>query len=474
MHSFINPEATFFVAQWVFIKLLGLTYFIAFGSLLLQVKGLYGSNGIIPLTEIFKGIKRAKNYLHYYYTPSIFWISTSDKMLVGTAVAGMLISLLVLAGLSVSFSLFILYFLYLSFTTVCIYFLSFQWDILLLEVGFAGFLFSLQTPPLPITVFLMWVILFRFMFSSGIVKFLLGSQEWRNLTAMDYHYETQPIANRWAYYFHHQSKAFSKFSTVMIFFSEIILPFFIFTTAELRLFACIFMVLFQILIMFTGNFAFFNILTIALCFTLVDDSFVPALKNVLAPVVATPDLATAFFVSITSMLLIVLNFMQLVDLFKPLPFIERILRIIQPFYLVNRYGLFSYMTTRRFEIIVEGSLDGEHWQAYEFKWKPGDLKIPPRQVAPHQPRLDWQMWFAALGQSRQNPWFMYFMFRLLEDSPYVLKLLKHNPFADAPPKYVRALLYEYHFSTAEEKKMSGEWWKRKYLGLYLPPVDRRW
>lgn len=472
MNTFINPDATFIVAQWLFIKLLGISYLSAFWSLLVQIQGLYGSQGIIPMGEIFKGIRKTKRLSHFYYTPSLFWFSTSDVMLRWTAIAGMIASLFVIGGVAVPWFLFILFILYLSYVSTCIYFLSFQWDILLIEVGFAGFLFSLQTPPLPIAVFLMWVILFRFIFSSGIVKFLLGSGEWRNLSAMEYHYETQPLPTRLGYYFHHQSKAIAHLSTVIVFIVEIIVPFFIFTNSEIRFVTCIILVVFQLLIMLTGNYAFFNLLTLALCCTLVDDRYLPGMKDYLTSPTPSPDLATSFFVSITAMILIVLNFFRLVELFRPLPFVERVMRVINPFYLVNHYGLFSYMTTRRYEIIVEGSEDGQTWHAYEFKWKPGDLKVPPRQVAPHQPRLDWQMWFAALGQVGQNPWFRRFIYRLLEGSPNVLKMLKHNPFPLAPPKYIRAILYDYHFTSRENRKKTGEWWERKYIRMYLPPISK--
>lgn len=471
MHTFIDTETTFIVGQWAFIKLLALSYLVAFWSLLVQVKGLYGELGIIPFVEIFKGIKRSRHFKHFYYNPSIFWYSTSDRMLQGVAITGILGSILVLLGIAVPWILFILCFLYLSYASVGIYFLSFQWDVLLVEVGFAGFIFSLQTPPLPIAVFLMWIIFFRFMFSSGLAKFLFGSKEWRNLTAMDYHYETQPLPNRIAYYFHHLPKYLGYFSTIMIFFFEIVLPFFIFTTSEIRFYAFLLMVFFQLLIMLTGNFAFFNILSLALCFPLLDDQHVLWAKNLLAPTITPPDLAVSLFVSAAGITLIVLNFFQFVELFRPLPFVQRILRVISPFYLVNRYGLFSYMTTYRYEIIVEGSNDGENWKAYEFKYKPGDLQVAPRQVAPHQPRLDWQMWFAALSHARNNPWFIRFVHRLLEGSPAVLKLLKSNPFPDAPPKYIRALLYDYHFTTNKIRKKTGDWWQRKYLGIYLQPVS---
>lgn len=467
MHLFIPPETSFVVGQWAFIKVLGLSFLIAFWSLFIQVKGLYGSQGILPAPEIFKGIKKSRRLTHYYYTPSIFWLNSSDLMLRGTAIVGMIGSLLILAGVWIPTMLLILCILYLSYVSIGLYFLSFQWDILLIEVGFAGFIFSLQIPPLPIAVFLIWVLLFRFIFSSGIVKFLLGSDEWRRLTAMKYHYETQPLPNRIAYYLHQLPRSFAKFQTLAIFFFEIILPFFIFTTPEIRLITFILLVTFQILIMLTGNFAFFNLLTISLCFPLIDDHYFPWAKELILPVASPPDLATSLFVSMISVILIVLNFFQLVELFRPIPFADRILRILSPFFLVNRYGLFSYMTTIRHEIIIEGSIDGENWKTYEFKYKPGDTKRVPIQVAPHQPRLDWQMWFAALGQARQNPWFSRFIHCLLRGSPDVLKLLAFNPFPEAPPRYIRALLYDYHFTTPETKNQTGEWWERQYIGLYL-------
>lgn len=472
MHTFINPEATFVYAQWIFIKLLAICYLVAFWSLFVQIKGLYGSGGIIPMSEIFKGTKRGNHFQHFYYVPSIFWLNTSDRMLRGTAIAGMIGSLLVLAGIAVPFILFILCFLYLSYVSTCLYFLSFQWDILLIEVGFVGTIFSIQTPPLPIAVFLMWILLFRFMFSSGVVKFLFGSSDWRKLSALDHHYETQPLPNRIAYHMHHLPKAFSHFSNAVVFVVELIIPFLIFTNAELRFVAFLVLIIFQFLIIATGNYAFFNLLTIALCFPLIDDRYLSWMKNIITIPVAEPTIFTSLFVSMTSMLLIVLNFFQLVQLFKHLPIVDRIMGFLSPFYIVNHYGLFSYMTTRRNEVIIEGSEDGAHWKEYEFKWKPGDTKNPPRQVAPHQPRLDWQMWFAALGLARQNPWFTRLIHRLLEGSPDVLQLLKHNPFPDQPPKLIRAQLYRYHFSTSEQKKETGDWWVREYVGIYYPPTSK--
>nr|WP_166157427.1 lipase maturation factor family protein [Neochlamydia sp. AcF84]NGY95652.1 Lipase maturation factor 1 [Neochlamydia sp. AcF84] len=472
MQNFIESNATFIAGQWVFIKLLGLCYFLAFWSLFIQVKGLYGAKGILPMQEIFNGIRRSKTYTHYLRTPSIFWINTEDKMLKGVALVGIIGASLVLCGVAVSWMLFILCLLYLSYVSPSLYFLSFQWDVLLLEVGFAGFLLSLQSPPLPIAVFLLWIILFRIMFSSGIAKFLLGSQEWRNLSAMQYHYETQPLPNKIAYFFHHQPKWFAQLSTLAVFLFEIILPFFIFTHPDLRAYTFLILMLFQSILTLTGNFTFFNGLTIALSFVLLEDNYLPWLQPFLPLSNSPRELSTSLLVSILAISLIVLNFFQLVQLFRSLPSVERVFAIISPFYLVNKYGLFSRLATQRYEIEVEGSEDGRIWKTYEFKWKPGDLKIPPRQAAPYQPRLDWQLWFAAHGEVKHNPWFTRFIYRLMENSPEVVKLMKNNPFPDKPPTYMRANLYEYHFTTSQEKKESGNWWKRKYVGIYLPPVSK--
>jgi hypothetical protein len=146
---------------------------------------------------------------------------------------------------------------------------------------------------------------------------------------------------------------------------------------------------------------------------------------------------------------------------------------IEPLRSVNRYGLFAVMTTRRPEIVVEGSDDGRTWRPYEFRWKPGDLRLRPRFVAPHQPRLDWQMWFAALDTCEENPWLVNFLARLLQGEPAVLHLIRSNPFPAGPPRFVRALLYDYHFADRETRRRTGAWWRRELLGPYCPVVSRQ-
>jgi hypothetical protein len=181
-------------------------------------------------------------------------------------------------------------------------------------------------------------------------------------------------------------------------------------------------------------------------------------------------------IAIATGICILLLFCSLADvtgqvLHWTLPGSEQALGTVAPFEVVNSYGLFAVMTTTRLEIILEGSTDGTNWQPYEFKYKPGDLQRVPRWVEPHQPRIDWQMWFAALGNYEQNPWLLRFVLRLLQGSPDVTRELANNPFTNVPPTYVRALAYEYHFTSWSERRATGAWWKREYRGVYLPPVD---
>jgi len=421
---------------------MAITYFLAFWSLWVQVLGLYGSKGILPIQKY------------------------SDFIIINGTLAGMLIALLALVGIYPAPLFFCLYLLYLQYHKKGGDFLAFQWDILLLEMGFMTFLYAIQTPPPYAMVFLFWVFLFRFMFSSGIVKILSSCPSWRTFSAMDFHYETQPLPNSIAYYMHQLPRSFGKFSQWVTYFIELVVPFFIFTPMPIRFGVFVLLVSFQILILLTGNYAFFNLLTIVLCIPLLNDSHLPDLPFGMA---FSATLWTSVPLTFIAMLLIVLNLVEIADLYFDLRHIQRIVRSwFSPYRLLNHYGLFAVMTTKRNEIIIEGSDDGENWKVYEFKYKPGALKERPCQVAPHQPRLDWQMWFASLRSFRYEWWLQNFLVRLMEGSPEVLKLLKTNPFPEAPPKFIRAQFYEYHFTSLKTKRATGEWWQRKYLGEYSP------
>ena len=478
--------ATFAVSSWLFLRFLGIVYLIAFWSLAVQIVGLAGDQGILPARLLLEEIASQTSQGRFWVLPTLFWLNSSDAFLYGLAIAGAVLSVVLIVGLFELPILCLLWAFYLSFLNVGSDFLSFQWDSLLLETGFLSiFLVPLTlkwsrkatfSPP-KIIHWLFRLLLFRLMFSSGVVKLASGDPTWRSLMALRYHYETQPLPTRAAWYFHQLPGGFQDMSVLVMFFIELVIPFLVFGPKNLRLVAASALVFLQILIFITGNYCFFNLLAIALCLLLLDDSLWPKVWTTRDKKIKLPRLRPwpkLIQVPLAAIILL-LNLAQLTALFSrqipwPSPIIQ-IIRVTGPFYIVNSYGLFAVMSTTRPEIIVEGSKDGNIWVPYEFKYKPGDLKRPPMQVAPHQPRLDWQMWFAALGNYKNNPWFVNFMVRLLQGSPEVLKLLETNPFPERPPRYIRATLYRYRFTDFATRRREGTWWQRDRMGLYIPPLS---
>lgn len=462
----------YILSQQLFIKVIGIVYFFAFRSLFKQVLGLYGSQGIMPIAQLITSLReerQRKQRLHLYFQfPTIFWWNASDQMLKSITIVGQVLAIPVILGIFPALWLALLWFFYLSFVNVGLDFLSFQWDVLLLEVGFIAIFFAIQSPPPVLLLLALWVLLFRFMFSSGIVKLLSGCPEWKGLKAMTYHYETQPIPNKLAYYMHQQPVWLSKLSEVSMFIIELGVPFLIFGTNGMRLVAFVLLVGFQLLIMLTGNYAFFNILTIALCLVLLNNSALMWMMGIPSLTLQPPLPILSVLLNGVGLFFITLNALQFAFLFVRKRWLYHLLGMFRSYHLINPYGLFACMTTKRYEIVVMGSEDQEHWKIYDFKWKPGNLFRPPSQVAPYHPRLDWQMWFAALGSYQANPWFINFLIRLLEGSKTVEALLESNPFPTKPPKFIRAVIYEYHFTTLQEKKKNKQWWKRSFKGNYTP------
>lgn len=476
LFSFHFPLSTFFLstfslAQWLFIKLIGICYLAAFWSLLVQIKGLWGVNGISPAINIvnYATLSTKSKWLHH---PSIFWLNASDTFMQSVAVGGVILSLFVIVGIFPVPCLFLLWIGYISFLTIGSDFLSFQWDTLLVEIGFASIFFAMATPPMTLWILLMWFILFRFMVSSGLVKLMSHCPTWKGLTAMKYHYETQPLPSPVAWYAHQLPQQFGRFSVAAVLVIEIIVPFLIFGPAPLRVTAGILLLFLQFLIVLTGNYAFFNILTVALTVLLFNDSQLSWLLGDASSLPHEPvSLIMQIILYIAGFFLLYVNIVQFASLFVPLGRFRNVLYWVQGYNLCNSYGLFARMTTVRDEIIIEGSDDGETWYEYEFKWKPGDVNEAPRFVAPHQPRLDWQMWFAALGTYHYNDWFIRFMGKLLEGSEDVIGLMEYNPFPDNPPKYIRAKLYNYHFTDMKTGQETGQWWTRTYKGMYCPEMQ---
>jgi predicted DCC family thiol-disulfide oxidoreductase YuxK len=525
--SQVGPP-THLLVRGVFLRAVALIYLMAFVSLWTQIRGLVGSNGIAPaqrtitaLRQEMAGTKEGRRPRpipqldsapksglgRFHLAPTLCWLGSSDGFLKGQCAAGTALALLVLVGLAPAPCLFLLWLIYLSLCTVCREFLSFQWDILLLETGFlAIFLAPLQLlptlsrapPPSRVVLWLLRWLLFRLMFESGCVKLLSGDRSWHDLTALTFHYETQPLPTWVGWYAHQLPVWFQKASTVVMFGIELALPLLIFAPRRLRRFAALTFIVFQGLIFLTGNYCFFNLLTIALCLSLFDDAALQKLLPAKWRKTPTPDtqppppeprpsrlsplpsprrpLKWPLPITVPlACIAVAIGLMQLSWMFSPLiPWPRPILALymwLSPFRSFNSYGLFSVMTTRRPEIVVEGSNDGVTWLEYEFKYKPGDLKRRPKFVAPHQPRLDWQMWFAALSNYQRNPWFLSFCTKLLQGSPEVLALLERNPFPNAPPRYLRALVYDYHFTDLATRRKTGAWWRRELKGEYLPIVS---
>ena len=479
-------RTTFHLSRWLFLRGLGCIYLIAFLSLWVQIHGLVGSNGILPAGQYLEAVRQQIGTEGYYLVPTLFWLNPSDAFLHFLCAGGVLLSLVLIAGFVPSFALVGLWAFYLSLVTVGQVFLSFQWDVLLLEVGFLAIFFA----PLHLretftrasqssTAFL-WLLrwlLFRLMFASGFVK-LASDEVWRNLTALSFHYETQPLPTWFGWYAHQLPEGFHKASVIGMFAAELVIPFLIFAPRHLRTVGCIGLVALQILIILTGNYCFFNLLTIVLCLLLIDDvmwkallpkRFMPTIHTIEKP----PRQYRRIGIAVAATLLFLLSSIRFGgQLFREAQLPD--VAWIAPFRSVNTYGLFADMTESRPEIIVEGSNDRVTWKTYPFRWKPGDLTVAPKWVAPHQPRLDWQMWFAALqGSYRNTPWFLNFMGALLQGKSEVLQLFAENPFPDAPPRYVRATLYDYRFTDLTTKRSEGTWWSREWKRIYCPAISLR-
>jgi hypothetical protein len=441
-----------FVTVRSFLSVLALIYFIAFVSFGVQALGLIGSHGILPLGAFVAAVREGAGRSAYWEAPMVFWLGSGDGAIRAVWIAGALTALAatVVSGRWQRAALALCLVLWLSICVAGQDFLSFQWDVLLLE---AGFLAIFATPSRTRVWLFRWLV-FRLMFFSGAVKLLSGDAAWRNLTALHYHYETQPLPTPLAWYMYQLPMAAQKVSTAFTFFAELLVPALFFAPRPVRRIAAWITIALQVLILLTGNYTFFNWLTIALCMWL----FIEPEPTRANPVVSA---GLASFVGVVSGLL----FLELFGV--ALPGGGAVLHAVGPLRIVNSYGLFAVMTTERPEIIVEGSNDGVTWAAYEFRYKAGDLRRAPPIVAPHQPRLDWQMWFAALGNYQSNRWFVNFVVRLLQGEPSVVRLLGYNPFPNAPPKYVRARVYLYRFTGWG----SRDWWTREERGTYLPAVS---
>lgn len=506
VHGPSDERATYESVIVLFLRALGIVYFIAFASLAVQMLGLHGSQGILPIADLMA--RQSFDVASVWFLPTVFWLNTSDLFLQAVPIAGALLSLaLIVLASRANFVrriiLILLFVLYLSLVATGQDFMAFQWDTLLLEVGFIAIFLGDAN----IIICLYRWLLFRLMLLSGLVKILSGDPAWRNLTALDYHFETQPLPNGIGFFVYHLPGGVHQFMVAATFFIELIVPFLIFAPRRIRFVAGALIVLLQAQIFLTGNYNFFNLLCIALCILLFDDAALRAIFHRIKLDGKTMALrkedaekqnkVVRGLVTIIALVLFTLSALQLLALFRvPLPRVVSFANeLVAPSRIVNFYGPFAVMTTTRPEIVIEGSDDGETWRAYEFKYKPGDVRRALPFIAPHQPRLDWQMWFEALhvptSDTRAllpslrsnttvsyymqnygvNAWFVNFLVRLLQGSPRVLELLETNPFPHAPPRFVRARYYNYRFAEMNSPFTRGEWWTRTERGSYFPALS---
>jgi len=463
--------AEYQAVSWLFLRFLGVIYLIAFASFGSQAEGLIGSQGILPLTSDLQSISNQYGTQGYWLYPSIFWLNAGDATITGVCLAGAGASLLLIGNILTRLMLPLLFVLYLSLVYAGQIFMSFQWDFMLLEAGFLAIFLPWGSH---IVIWLFHWLLFRVRFLSGASKLISGDESWAGFTALNHYFETQPLPHIGSWYAHQLPEWLLRAGVGWTFFVELVVPFMVLMPRRARFVAAWLTIITQLMIIATSNHNFFNLLTIALCLLLFDDR---ALRRFHLPkldhrpgrlATLTAGVLAAFIVSSTA------SMMWSVLTQKPLPaFNESIVRHMVQWHLVNSYHVFPVMTTKRPELIIEGSNDGKHWLAYGFKYKPGDLKRRPKFNVPHQPRLDWMMWFAALSPpfTRTSYWLPDFMTRLLEGSPAVLDLLEHNPFPDKPPVYVRARLEDYRFTTPAERAATGQWWVSKPIGMYMGPIS---
>ena len=509
-----DPEAGLsvrLIPRWIFLRALGLIYFSAFYALLFQIRGLIGPDGILPAGEYLEAIAREFGSSRLWVAPTLIWLSSSNHMLVGICGAGMVASLLLVLNLWPRATLFICFVCFLSFVAAAQDFSGYQSDGMLLEAGFISLFFAprglrpglgASTPPSRASLFLLQWEWFRIYFESGVVKLASGDPEWRHFTAMDDYYQNGPLPTWVGWYVQHLPHWFHAFTTGATLVLELGLVFMLFLPRRWRI-VCFFIVtLWQIPVILTANYTFLNYLVLLLGILLVDDRFIlrfaparwkekllsqaavtlapaaePATDEAIRPSRHKPNPIAAFKLSVASVILIWIFYsttaQMILILFPHAPLPISPITALEPFRIANRYGLFAVMTRGRYEIEFQGSNDGQNWIAYPFRYKPQALNEYPRIYAPYQPRFDWNLWFASLGSWRENLVVPYTEERLLAGAPDVLALFAGNPFPQAPPKEVRAMLWQYSFTSMAEKRATGMWWHRNLLGLYGPVIERQ-
>ncbi|MGB6745191.1 MAG: lipase maturation factor family protein [Terracidiphilus sp.] len=516
------------IPRWIFLRALAAIYFSAFYSLLFQIKGLIGPEGVLPVQQYLTAVAASLGASRYWYAPSLFWFSSTSTMLMAVMGIGLAASVLAFLNLWPRMCFFICFVCFLSFIAASSVFSSYQSDGMLLEAGFLALFFAprgllpgwgASDPPSRASEFLLKWEWFRIYFESGMVKLLSGDIEWRNFTAMDEYYQNGPLPTWIGWYVEHLPHWFHAASVGATLALELVLVFMLFFPRRVRL-ICFFIVTpWELGVILTANYTFLNYLVLSLGFLLLDDKsvlwLVPArfrpheperpaetepLEEPPLSILAASDATqvaqeleqrlearanetwrTRLAGRLSAIRLVAAAVMlcwiaydttaEMIGLpLRQIPLPTAPITALDPFRIANQYGLFAVMTRGRYDIEFQGSNDGSDWTAYPFRNKPQALNEPPRIYAPYQPRFDWNLWFASLGSWQQNDFVTLTEERLLVNGPAVLSLFRNNPFPESPPRYVRAVLWQYWFTSADEKRRTGNWWRREYIGLYAPEL----
>ncbi|MGO9590903.1 MAG: lipase maturation factor family protein [Candidatus Acidiferrales bacterium] len=493
--------------RWIFLRALGVIYFSAFYSLIFQIKGLIGPDGILPAGDYLQAVTAAMHGYSWWYAPSLFWFGSSDRALMLVTWIGLIASILVVFNIWPRASLLICFVCFMSFIVTARDFSSYQSDGMLLEAGFISLFFA---PPglrpglasshaaSRASLFLLQWEAFRIYFESGVGKMASRDPTWRNFRAMDDYYQNAPLPSWPGWYvghFPHWFHAGAVFYTLAI---ELALCFMIFLPRRFRIAFFLIVLPFQTSIILTGNYAFLNYIVLCLGFLFLDDRFiewiVPQRIRALIDRQRPPDPTAAAtpwesrraawrhifqpvrrtFAGICLAWIFYVTTAELVwKLFPDAPLFTTPVEAVEPFRIANSYGLFEVMTHARYEIEFQGSTDGgKTWTPYPFRYKPQDPSKPPGIYAPYQPRFEWNLWFASLGAWPQYRFVVWTEERLLTGSPDVLELFARNPFPAAKPQQVRAVIYQYWFTDMQTKRATGMWWRRELLGDYAPTLER--
>jgi hypothetical protein len=509
-----------FMPRWIFLRALAAIYFSAFFSLIFQIKGLMGPQGILPAQNYLDAVQDAMGSLRFWYAPTLFWLSSSSQCLVAITWLGLIASVVAFFNIWPRLSFFICFLCFLSFVSAAEVFSGYQSDGMLLEAGFLALFFA-PRGFLPgwgaasrfsrASLFLLLWEWFRIYFESGLVKLLSGETQWRDFTAMDEYYQNGPLPTWIGWYVEHLPHWFHAASVVVTLGMELVVIWMIFLPRRVRIICFCIVTPWEIGVILTANYAFLNYLALALGVLLLDDRSLrwlmparlrttlpePPLENA-APPEARPlsileaaceaeekvqptTRGPAFYLklarlSVTALMLTWIAYATTVEMIRmpwpdfPLPYSP--VTALEPLRIANQYGLFAVMTRGRYEIEFQGSNDGQNWTPYLFHCKPQALDQAPRIYAPYQPRFEWNLWFASLGDWRQNSLVPLTQERLLENDPDVLALFEGNPFRQAPPRFVRSVLWHYWFTSMDEKRRTGNWWRRDLMGLYAPELTR--